>query len=179
MRSNIVSEGGEFERTLLADFFERTLPGLNIRVIAGGGKWNTVSLARTLLLDLREPTALVVDADTVNENLIAEQKRELENSLSMVAEPALWTVALCEPEIERVFFRNISFVEALLGKQLTDIDKALSEYDPRRVLKQIEPNYKHTLPAKWRGRDLSPLKEDPALAGVYDFLDAHHRQAAA
>jgi hypothetical protein len=179
VKSRIVVEGKGFERTLIVEFLKEMVPEQEIRVIDGGGRSNTRSLARTILLDYQEPTVLIVNANTVNKDQLAEQTRELEMVLDMAADPGLWTVALFEPTLERCFFRNISFIEDLIGRRLTDVEKALAEYDPRRILTQLEPDYTQTLPLKWRGRSLAPLKEDPALARVCEFLERVHHRAAA
>jgi hypothetical protein len=179
MKSHIVTEGGPFDRDILKAFVQDVLPDLDVRVVAAGGKSNTISLARTMLRESREPLALVVDADTIHADLVREQRQELETALGLVADPSLWTVALFEPAIERCFFRNIPFLEDLLGKKLTDVQRALSEYDPRRVLSELESDYRTTLPRRLMGKSLAPLKDDPTLRQVCVFLEDAHRRAAA
>ncbi|TKD08940.1 hypothetical protein [Polyangium fumosum] len=179
MKSHVVIEGGRFDRDLVKLFVDEMLPGLDIQVDDAGGKSNTISLARTMLRESPEPLALVIDADTVKPDLIRQQRQELETALGLVADPSLWTVALFEPEIERCFFRNIPFLEDILGKKLTDVQRALSEYDPPRVLRELEPGYKKVLLGKLAGKSLAPLKDDPALRQVCDFLENAHRRAAA
>jgi hypothetical protein len=179
VRSFIVTEGGKFEEWLVAAFVKEMLPDLKVRVVAAGGRSNASSLASSVLLETREPVALVLNAHTVDPDLLRIQRQESEMLLDLAAHSSLWTVALFEPEIERCFFRRIDFVEELLGAKLTERQAALIEYDPKRILKEIAPDYRELLPQLLAGKSLAPLKEDPALRQVVDFLEEVHRRAAA
>jgi hypothetical protein len=185
MTTYVVTEG-KLDEQILSAVIGQLMPGRSIVVVTGGGKSNAVSLARSLLAVRKEPVAFVVDADTVDPALIQEQRQSFESLLGLVAGRGTWMVALFVPELERCLFRDIGFAERLFGGPLSEHQRVLAEYDPRRVLKELSRERWHTedkdhaelLKHLSRG-DLAPLTEEPALRDMLKFLEEVSERSAA
>jgi hypothetical protein len=183
--SYVVTEG-KLDEQILSMIAKQFLPGRNIVFVDGKGRSNAISLARSLLSARKEPVAFVVDADTVNPGLIEEQRQSFESLLGLVAVRSLWMVALFEPELERCLFRDPSFAERLFGGALSERQRALVDYDPKRVVMELSrerwgtEDRDHTeLLRRLSQEDLAPLKEEPAIADLLRFLERVSERSAA
>lgn len=114
MTNYVVTEGSR-DVEILSAVARQFLPGRRIVFVDGQGKSNAVSLARSLLSARKQPVAFVVDADTVDRDLIHEQRQTLESLLGLVAVRSLWTAALFEPTLERCLFRDLASPSASSG----------------------------------------------------------------
>ncbi len=177
MTNYVVTEGSR-DVEILSAVARQFLPGRRIVFVDGQGKSNAVSLARSLLSARKQPVAFVVDADTVDRDLIHEQRQTLESLLGLVAVRSLWTAALFEPTLERCLFRDLGFAERLFGGLLSERQRVLAEYDPRRLLQELSRERWHTedkehaeLLRRLSQHDLTPLTEEPAIRDMVKFLE--------
>ncbi len=184
MTCYVVTEGKSDEQ-VLAFVVAQLCPGRNIVVTAGGGKSSAVSLARSLLSVRKEPLALTLDADTLDPDLLHEQRAGLETLLGLVAPPGLWKVALFQPTLERCFFRDAGFAERFFEGPLSERHRVLAEYDPKRALAELSRERWHAEPssaellARLGRQDLAPLTQEPALREMLAFLEAASERSAA
>jgi len=185
MTSYVVTEG-RFDEQILSAVAAQLLPGRHVVFVDGKGKSNAISLARSLLSARKQPVAFMVDADTVDSNLIQEQRQSFESLLGLVALRSLWTVGLFEPELERCLFRDPSFAERLFGGPLSERHCILSEYAPRRVLGELsrerwrtEDKDRSELLRRLAQEDLTPLTKEPAVSDMLAFLGKVGERSAA
>jgi hypothetical protein len=185
MASYVVSES-EPDQRILSAVVKRLLPGQNVVVADGDGKSNGISLARSLLVARRQPVAFAVGAHTQDPDLLREQQQSIDMLLNLVADPSSWAAILFVPELERCFFRDPGFSARLFGGPLSDRQRDLAEYDPRRVLRELagerwgteDPDHAVLL-EHLAGHDLAPLADDPGIATLVRFLDGVSKRSAA
>lgn len=188
MKSYVVVEG-KLDVDILSAVKRSVAPGIDVVFVDGKGKSNAVSLARSLLVARKCPVALVVDADTVNPNLVQEQRQGFESLLGLVAPRDLWAVVMFEPEIERCLFRDPGFTERLFGDPLSERDRVLAEYNPRRALYELAVGRwgvgdgKQAIHGELVRRlgllDLKALAEDPAVKELLAFVQGVSARSAA
>jgi hypothetical protein len=135
MKNYIVTEGPAD-----AELFRRVVgqwhPTDPWSVVEGGGKSSASSVARTLLARASGNVMLVLDADTNDSALIAQQRADFEASLGMVAPPAAYRVLLLVPELEALLLRDDVLREA--GRSpLSGTDRELAHYAPSMVLARL------------------------------------------
>jgi hypothetical protein len=185
MASYVVS-GSEPDQRVLSAIIKRLLPGQNIVVADGGGKSNGISLARSLLVARRQPVAFAVSAHTRDPDLIREQQQNVDMLLGLVADASSWAAVLFVPELEGCLFRDPAFARRLFGKPLSDHQRDLAEYDPRRVFRDLAAKHWKTEDAErsvllehLAELDLAPLAKDPAIATLVAFLTRVSERSAA
>jgi hypothetical protein len=185
MASYVVSES-KADQQILSAIVKRLLPGQNIVVADGDGKSNGISLARSLLVARRQPVAFAVGAHTLDPDLIREQRQSDQMLLDLVADQNSWIAVLFEPELEGCFFRDDVFTERLFGGQISERQRDLAAYDPRRVLRELslerwgtEDKGRSVLLAHLAKHDLAPLERDPAIESLVRFLDGVSKRSAA
>ncbi len=129
MKIYVVTEG-PFDGAVLEKVLSRRFKPENLVFVVAGGKSNASSLARSLLARRHEPVALVVDADAVDDEVVGEQRSNYNISLGLAGDPRLWTVALFQPTLEAVFFRDPEIVRALFRRRLAPHEEELAELPP-------------------------------------------------
>jgi hypothetical protein len=93
----------------------------------------------SLLSNRKGPTALIVDADTIDHDLTLEQQTELESLFGTSARRHLWLVVLAKPEVEAVFFSDRGLLERVTGKKVSELDIARAALGPRAALLKLLP----------------------------------------
>lgn len=134
MTGYLVVEGPQ-DQILWTGIVKHMLPKADIQVIPGGGKYNAISLAETLVIRRQAPVAFVVDADTTDATLADQQKQEFETLLGLAGSHALWCVELFLPEMETCFFADPGLAEAIFTLDVRQ--RALVEFAPKRVFIEL------------------------------------------
>ena len=129
-RAYLVAEG----KTDL-QILQRLLPGsAEVTFVDGRGKYGAESLARSLAATRDLPVALVIDADTTSETLIAQKQQDLISLVDRVSLGAPFEVFQVVPSIETLFFADRSLLEQLINRELTDLEWQLGQRQPKELL---------------------------------------------
>lgn len=116
---------------------KQLLGNVHVEVVAAGGLSAVKSLARSLVVRRQAPVAIVVNSDSVVPEFIQERRENIEEIVKSVAGNIPVKVFVFIPEIEAIFFQDISFLARLLG-YIPDRDILnLASFQPRKVLKQL------------------------------------------
>jgi hypothetical protein len=135
MIAYIVTEG-RFDQALLQAILPKDLVN-EIQFIAAGGLSAIKSLARSLLAERRLPVIIVVDADSVDLESIQERRQGIEETVKSVASNITAKVVLAIPELEGIFFEDISPLTRWLGYQPHADIIASAAYEPHNVLMKL------------------------------------------
>ena len=135
MKLYVVTEG-EVDRSLIEAVMDFAKLDLPVNVFGSGSRSNAPSLARSVKIDRRQPIALAVDADSVNERLIAETKDSLNFYMRMAGPPVPVKIVLFEPEIEAAVLAIPAAARLLLGRDLDPVEKATLRSTPKDVLRE-------------------------------------------
>lgn len=142
---------------------------------AGSGRYAAQALASSILAVKQRPVALVVDADTEDENTIREREGFSRDLLRRSTAGVPFEVFSAVPEIEAVFFHDKSVFEQIVGQKLQDREWAIARHQPKRSLAVVlgDP------PVDVKGilDGLTPeiirvLQQHPLISGVSEFLSS-------
>ncbi|WPB81656.1 hypothetical protein KYC5002_21375 [Archangium violaceum] len=140
VRAYVVTEN-EFDKELIQALLTRRFgrSAREVHVRAEDNKQYAWTTADALLSNRRGPTALIVDADTIDHALTMEQQTELETMFGTSARRHMWLVVLAKPEVEAVFFSDRRLLERVTGKKVSELDIARAALGPRAALLKLLP----------------------------------------
>jgi hypothetical protein len=171
MIAYIVCEG-DFEAQLLQRILPKSLL-TGVQIVAAGGFSAAKSLARSLLVRRQVPMAIVVDADSVDPDLIQERLTSTENIISSVAVNTSTRVILAVPSFEMIFFQDHFLLARLLGYEPSQDMLNLAISQPRKALQQLLAN-SHTNPSqiinKLTDEEMATLLKAPVIQELIHFL---------
>lgn len=111
-----------------------------VRVVPGGGQSGAISLGRSLLALKRQPVALLVDADTNDEERIEEFRDFLIRELRITAGDTPFRVLIAVPVIESILFQSPSTTEWIreqLGEPVSAEYLLEAKYDPKKLTAKL------------------------------------------
>jgi hypothetical protein len=148
------------------------LHGQELQVVAANGRYGVQSRARTILTVLREPVAVVVDADTVEPEAVAEQRDLLEMQLGQAAPPSEWKIVIVAPTLQALLFQKERVRRALLQREPSAEQLQRAPSRPKQVLGELlgEQDFLQVLRQRMKQVDLFPLWETEELRPVEAFL---------
>ncbi|MFE8598027.1 hypothetical protein [Archangium violaceum] len=140
VRAYVVTEN-EFDQELIQALLTRRFgkSAREIHVRAADNKQRAWTIVDSLLSYRKGPTALIVDADTIDHDLTMEQQTELETMFGTSARRHMWLVVLAKPEVEAVFFSDRRLLERVTGKKVSELDIARAALGPRAALLKLLP----------------------------------------
>jgi hypothetical protein len=174
MKITVIVEG-ESDKVLVETILRSVVEEPPFDVVAAGGRSSAVSLARSYFTLPESHVALLVDADTVNPQLVREQQTILTDYLAEAAPPWAFKVILAVPEIETCLFVAPDLLAAMLGKPITAETLSEARFQPRRALEQLMGSKHGDCGALRemlsRVRDLQPLAECGPLKAAREFIE--------
>ena len=156
-KAYVVTEN-EFDKELIESLLSRRFgkKAREVCVRTADGKRDAWVGAYSLLSNKMMPTALIVDADTIDRDLTMEQRAELEELFGTSAPKRLWLVVLAQPEPEAVFFSDRAMLERITGgKKVSELDIARAALGPRAALQKLLPKSRSGHGAKQLVKKLS------------------------
>lgn len=135
MNAYVVAEG-KFD----AEFLERILPRARMpefHVSSAGGKSAAISLAKSILASRGIPVAVVLDADTLDPQNVAEQERVYYDLLRAASRKVPFRVFFAVPALEGILFSDPASLSHMLGKQVSPSALHEAEFRPRQVLQHL------------------------------------------
>ncbi|HZH78064.1 MAG TPA: hypothetical protein VEY88_18695 [Archangium sp.] len=173
----------EFDKELIESLLARRFgkQARDIYVRAAHGKQSAWYGTCSLLSNQRIPTALIVDADTIDRDLTDEQLGDLEYLFGTSAPRHMWLIVLAQPEVEAVFFSDPVMLEHIAGRKVSELDVARAALCPRAALQRLLPKPRSGHGAKQMVKRLSDSDFEKILASdtfrpLIEFL---HRQLSA
>jgi hypothetical protein len=127
---------GSFDAQLLKTVLPANLL-TDVGVVAGGGVSAVKSLARSLVVRRRVPVIIVFDADSAVPELVEQRLKDIEEIVGMVAGQTPFKVVPAVPEMEIIFFQDVSLLSRLLGciPQQDILDRAVIQ--PKQALEEL------------------------------------------
>ena len=126
-----------------AQLLKTVLPGKlvnDVEVVSAGGVSAVKSLARSLVVRRQVPVIIVVDADSVVPELVQERLKDIEEIVESVAVNTPVKVILAVPEMETIFFQDVTFLSRLLGYIPAQEVLELAVFQPKKALEQLLSN---------------------------------------
>lgn len=173
MSTHVVVEGESGCALLRRILLRRQAP---LSISCGGGNVESASLARSIAMTRGVPVALVLDSDSVDEEMIAEQEQGYGSLLRVAHVPSRLVLAV--PEVEIVLFHECALLERILGVEITGMDWLEGRFQPRKVLLRLLAAAGHTmeeLPGMIDDAAAERLAGHPVIRQVEDFVAAADR----
>lgn len=158
-------------RRLLRPEFEQA--NGNIRLMARSSESGADALARSVLIDEHNPVALVLDADTVNPQRVAESYDYFAQSLGEVAHRKLWGIFLAVPELLSLLFADRAILESLVGGPVTEVQLVRGRYEPKVVLAELLKERgisDEEFDRRLAQADLTPLRQLAPVRELAEFV---------
>ncbi|PTL85327.1 hypothetical protein [Vitiosangium sp. GDMCC 1.1324] len=167
MRAYVVTEN-EFDKELIESLLARRFgkSAREICVRAADSKLYAWSGACSLLTNRRIPTALIVDADTIDDDLTEEQRTNLDYLFATSAPRHMWLIVLAQPEVEAVFVSDRALLERATGKKVSELDVARAALGPRAALQKLLPKPRSGHGAKQMVKKLSAPDFETVISSV-------------
>lgn len=135
MITYIICEGS-FDAQLLKTVLPANLL-TDVGVVAVGRVSGVESLARSLVVRRRVPVVIVVDADSVVSELVQQRRKDIEETVESVSINTPVKVVMAVPEMEIIFFQDVSLLSRLLGyiPHQDILDRAVIQ--PKQALEEL------------------------------------------
>jgi len=168
-RAYIVTKG-QWDTALLKLLLPENL-ARDTSFVTGSGSYSAQSIARSILAVKQLPVALVVDANTVNEQAICERRDFLRELLHQAAAGVPCEAFLAIPEIEIVFFHDQTLLERISGEKMTQAQWSTFRFHPKEILLTIlEETPERTL-ATLDSEAIRILQRYPLVLEIGQFLE--------
>lgn len=151
----------------------------DVDIMVGGGAYGARSLAFSLLAKRQQPVALVLDADTNDEQLIRERMDFSRWSLQQGSVNTPFEVFIAKPTIEAVFFQDRSLLETVTQHKFTELEWKLAKLQPQEILAN-EPGGKlqavQRLLDSLNNESIEILRQHPLIQSLTTFLSSITRE---
>jgi len=149
----------------------------NVEVVNADTISNIKSLARSLIVRRQVPVVIVVDADSVDPDLIQERCNNIQKIVESVSINTPVKVILAIPEMETIFFQDTILLSRLLGLELAQEIIILAKFQPRQALKELlsqSKNYhdQSQLMNQLANEDLKIIRKAPVIQELIQFLQS-------
>jgi len=146
-----------------------------VEIVSGQGDYGARSLAASILAARQRPVALVIDADTNDEQMIKERADFARWSLRQAAADVPFEVFVAVPSIESVFFQDQALIENFAHREFTDLEWRLVKLQPQELFanepggkRQVIQRLLHNL----NKESVKLLQEHPLIQALTDFLSS-------
>lgn len=181
LKCHVVTEG-ESDRRLLELLLADELTSNLVQIWNSHGYNAALSTARSLAAVRAVPVALVLDADTINEEGVADRRNYLEEALGSAAASAPWSVFLAVPELEIIFYDAPGVVEATFGVTLNELQRELANVQPKRELEKLMLPRQITSVTQLLDllsqEQMALLRETPLVREIREFVQSAISQPA-
>ncbi len=120
----------------------------------------------------RIPVAVVIDADSPEQEVASERQHSAEEVLGDAAGGVPFRVIVAVPELEILFFKRPQLLKKVYGKSLTALVTELGRVSPGRALKRLDPDLSdlHLQFKILRAMDEADIKALRATALIKELL---------
>jgi hypothetical protein len=137
----------------------------------GSGYSSALSLAGSVLTYHKKPVLLIVDTDSNEQAEVDEQERFVHNYLKTSTPGAVFKVIFVEPELEAIFFQDVTVAEHLLDRSLTQEELESARLHPKQFLKDNQVRDTSELIHKLDDDDIAKLKQLSTFKELQSFID--------
>lgn len=161
-----------------AEFLRRILPPELLKdaeIVPSGGSAGIPSLASSILVRRRKPVAVVMDADSLQPDVIEERRDSVEELIRVACASLPVKVIAIVPEIEAWLFAAPEAIARVLGQPVPGDLVILGKRDPQGVLQLLAEKNN----AKWDTRralamldaqDIDRIRALPEVSELSTFL---------
>jgi hypothetical protein len=147
-----------------------------VEIVAAGSLSSVISLARTLLVRRHTPVAIVIDADTADEEAIREKRQSTDEIVRMVAGDIPVAVIVAVPDLETVLFYDASVLKRLFNQAISQEILTLARVSSREALKELGARSKTVrdrseIVAALTSKDAEKLRGAPPIQELVRFLE--------
>jgi hypothetical protein len=161
-----------------AEFLRRILPPevlTSAEIVSAGGSSGIPSLARSVLVRRRKPVAVVMDADSIEPDVIAERQEDTEELIRAADASVPVKVVAAVPEIEAWLFAAPEVIARTLGESVPPEFVRLGRRDPKGVLQQLAERHQKTWDTRravglLNDEDVDRIRALPEVAELSMFL---------
>lgn len=138
MKCHVVVEG-KFDAGLLGRILEANHL-TDVAVSAAGDRSSTLSFAQSLLATRRQPVALLLDANTLDEPVVEEQEQIYYDLLRSASRSTPFRIFSAVPSLDVIFFSDLELLSELLGHSISPEQVREARFRPRAVLEDLLRN---------------------------------------
>jgi hypothetical protein len=183
MKKAYVLVEGETDKTFLEKLLEPQLLQ-DVHIVVAEGKYSIPSLARSLLAMRRKPIAVLIDTDSIADEIVRGTRESITELLRAVGGPVPVMVATAVPELEAFFFASPPLLERFFGAPISTDMIELGKRDPRGVLdlltkKKMRPWDQKGMIDILDSQDIERIREMPELKALSGFLRQIQTEKAA
>jgi hypothetical protein len=182
MITYIICEGS-FDAQLLKTVLPANLL-TDVGVVAVGRVSGVESLARSLVVRRRVPVVIVVDADSVVPELVQQRRKDIEETVESVSINTPVKVVMAVPEMEIIFFQDVSLLSRLLGyiPHQDILDRAVIK--PKKTLEELMARSeivqdRSEIIARLTNKDIEILQLSSVMQEIVHFLQSVRETANA
>ncbi|MBK8257647.1 MAG: hypothetical protein IPK82_33875 [Polyangiaceae bacterium] len=176
MNIHILVEG-ERDRQIIEKMLADLQKSHTFKVTKCGGRDAARPIARKILIQYGEPTALLLDSDTTDTERANQQKRDLEDYLRWGIRDIPFTVQQFVPEIEAIFFERPKALKRIWGRGLPEKTIVIGKRVPKETLEDLlkEKHITGTdgMLSMLTDADLSDLRQHPVIKVLREFAEQH------
>jgi len=111
---------------------------LDVRIRDSWNRSGAIGTASTLLSpSCEQPAAVVLDADTLEEGPLQEQRSTVEHLLTMAWSGVPFRLVLAVPQVEAVLFHDRAGLERAMGRRIADEDAFEARFRPKAVFRRL------------------------------------------
>ncbi|MCC3571353.1 MAG: hypothetical protein JGK30_05160 [Microcoleus sp. PH2017_40_RAT_O_B] len=174
---------GAFDAQLLKTVLPENLL-TDVGVVVGGKVYNIKSLAMSLIVRRRVPVLIVFDADSVVPELVELRRNDIEEILKFVAGKTPFKVVSAVPEIEIIFFQDVSLLSRLIGYIPPQDVLDLAVCQPRKALEELIARSENIhdrsqIIDHLTNEDIEILRSSSVMQEIVHFLDSVRETVAA
>ena len=174
MNASVLTEGN-FDGMLLGKLIADEQEKYDIEIRVVGGKSSIYSFARTLLAVKRIPVAIVIDADSPEQDAALERQLEAEEVIGNAAAGLPFRVIVAVPELEILFFQRLELLRRVYGEVVDEHLTELAQLSPRRALMKLAPDKTYEFARMdvlraMNDSDVQSLRESPLIQDLLSFL---------
>ena len=146
-------------------------------IVNGGDRLSSViSLAQSVLVRRQAPVLVFANADATSPKQVNARQHEIDEFMGGIA-ISPFKVVLAVPEIETIFFHDLSILTHLTGQTLSPELLTTATYEPSLVLGQLMPEGQSTqnyadLLDQLSASDRDSLSHAPPIQAVIEFLQS-------
>jgi hypothetical protein len=177
MNVNFIVEG-ETDRVVVTSVLHATghVPG---RITVAGGRNGLPSVGRSVLVRWPEPAVILGDADSNDPAVVRDYKASIESYVRWASPAQPFLVALAEPQVEAVLFKEPSWVARVVGRKLDAREEVEAKYAPHALSELLAKEAGltlHGLLAKLTVDDWRRLAAHALFVEILEFVSKSTRE---
>jgi len=175
MKPTIVVEG-RHDEALLKRLLD--LSGMDVEIVAAGGRSSALSYARSLLAHRVAPIALVLDSETTERSFERDQERVVNDLLRNIGQASDFKVFFARPELESVFFFDPNALLEVIGSAPSSEILIEARYSPKHALQEWLAAARKPTEQAWLIEHVTPaiarrVSQHPLIQSLLAFLGEH------